>query len=122
VEAVDPQKTPPQRSSAKKWAELLARVFGIDMRTCPDCGGPWKIIAAILEPAAIKTILTHLRLPDKPPDLAPARIPEQIQLDFPRQICFIFPIHSNRSYRFPLYTAFQKPLQLGRALVGNERS
>jgi hypothetical protein len=49
------------------------------MSACPDCGGPLKIIAAILEPHAIKNILTHLKLPDKPPGLAPAQIPEQFQ-------------------------------------------
>jgi hypothetical protein len=62
----------------KRWAELLARVFDIDMKNCPDCGGSWKIIAAILEPHAITSILTCLDLPDKPPGIAPARIPTQI--------------------------------------------
>ena len=38
-----------------------------------------KIIAAILEPFAIQNILTYLGLPDKPPELAPAQIPEQSQ-------------------------------------------
>ena len=50
------------------------------MSTCPDCGGPFKIIAAILDPHAITSILTHLKLPDKPPGLVPARIPEQFPL------------------------------------------
>jgi hypothetical protein len=71
--------TPAEPTRPKRWAELLARVFGIDMQKCPDCGGPWKIISAILEPNAIKTILTYLRLPDKPPDPAPARIPSQMR-------------------------------------------
>ena len=44
------------------------------MRDCPDCNGRWNIIAPILEPAAIKTILTYLGLPDKPPGLAPSQI------------------------------------------------
>lgn len=77
--SASPRLTASQLSRPKRWAELLARVFDIDMQTCHHCGGPWKIIAAILEPHAIKSILTHLRLPDKPPDLAPSRIPEQIQ-------------------------------------------
>ena len=76
--AADPPKTESQRPArARRWAELLARVFGLDMQKCVDCGGPLKIVSAILESNAIKSILTHLRLPDKPPDLAPARIPEQ---------------------------------------------
>jgi len=36
--------------------------------------------SAILEPTAVRTILTYLGLPDKPPELAPARIPEQSPL------------------------------------------
>ena len=64
---------PPQRRKrAKHWAELLARVFGIEMSACPDCGGPVKIIAAILKPTAIRNILTYLGLPDKAPELVPA--------------------------------------------------
>jgi hypothetical protein len=58
---------------------VLARVFGLDLQRCPDCGGPFKIIAAIIEPTAVRTLLTYLGLPDKPPGLAPARIPEQFQ-------------------------------------------
>ena len=75
---------PPKTTSSKSgrvqlWAELLARVFGIDMQNCMDCGGALKIVSAILEPHVIRSILTHLRLPDKPPDVAPARVPEQTQ-------------------------------------------
>src|SRR5690348_5036424 len=40
-------------------------------------GRPRKIISAILEPTAVRTILTYLKLPEKPPELAPAHIPEQ---------------------------------------------
>ena len=42
------------------------------MQACPDCGGPVKIIAAILKPTAIRNILTYLGLPDKAPELVPA--------------------------------------------------
>jgi hypothetical protein len=31
------------------WSRLLKRVFDIDMRHCPNCGGGLKIIAANLE-------------------------------------------------------------------------
>ena len=80
ADTVDPQKKAPQRASgAKRWAELLARVFGLDMHKCVNCGGPLKIVSAILEPRAIQDILTHLSLPHKPPGLAPPRIPEQFQ-------------------------------------------
>lgn len=60
------------------WAELLARVFAIDITTCPQCSGELKVIAAIVEISAIKKILGHLGLPDKPPDISPARLPSQM--------------------------------------------
>jgi hypothetical protein len=45
------------------WARLLKRVFDLDLEHCPQCGGEFKIIAAIEEPAVIVRILTHLGLP-----------------------------------------------------------
>jgi len=67
-----------KRSKRKTWAELLARVFDIDVKKCSHCAGELKIIAAIIEVAAIRKILGHLGLPDKPPDIAPARLPTQL--------------------------------------------
>jgi len=43
-------------------ARLLKRVFDFDIVRC-TCGGQFKIIAAIEEPAVIARILTHLGLP-----------------------------------------------------------
>ena len=51
------------------WARLLKRVFGIDLEHCPQCGGEFKIIAAIEWPAVIVRILTHLGLPARSPAL-----------------------------------------------------
>jgi hypothetical protein len=55
------------------WARLLKRVFDIDLEHCPQCGGEFKIIAAIEEPALIVRILTHLGLPARAPPRSPAR-------------------------------------------------
>ena len=55
------------------WARLLKRVFDIDLEHCPQCGGEFKIIAAIEEPAVIVRILTHLGLPARAPPRSPAR-------------------------------------------------
>jgi len=49
-------------------------VFDIDIEQCPHCGGALKIIAAILEKAAITKILDHLGLPARAPPRAPAQI------------------------------------------------
>ncbi|MDP1786887.1 hypothetical protein [Nitrosomonas sp.] len=52
---------PPSSASVRiSWARLLKRVFEIDIEHCPHCGGNMKIIAAILERAAITKILNHL--------------------------------------------------------------
>jgi hypothetical protein len=69
----------PKKSRRIGWAELLARVFQIDMKHCPACSSEnFKPVAAILETSVIRKILTHLKLPDKPPDIAPARLPRQM--------------------------------------------
>ena len=56
-----------------RWAQLLKRVFDIDIEHCPHCGGQLKLIAAIEEPAVIARILTHLGLAAQPPPRAPAK-------------------------------------------------
>jgi Putative transposase len=76
--ATDETPEKPKRSKRKSWAELLARVFNIDVKKCGHCGGELKIIAAIIEVSAIRKILGHLGLPDKPPDISPARLPPQM--------------------------------------------
>jgi hypothetical protein len=35
-------------------------VFGIDIETCPACGGAVRIISCIEDPDIIEKILTHL--------------------------------------------------------------
>ena len=55
------------------WARLLKRVFEFDLKHCPQCGGEFRIIAAIEEPAVIVRILTHLGLPARAPPRSPAR-------------------------------------------------
>jgi len=67
-------RTPRRRLT---WAELLKRVFAIDVLTCPDCGGRRKLIALIQDGPLVRKILAHLGLPTEPPGLAPARAPPQ---------------------------------------------
>ena len=65
------------------WAELMKRVFLVDVLTCPHCGGPRRLLAFILKPSAIERILSHLGLPTEPPKVYPARAsPEQEELGF----------------------------------------
>ena len=77
-DSTDPQPEPPKKTHRIGWAELLARVFAIDMKQCPGCGSEnFKPVAAILEISSVRKILGHLGLPDKPPDIAPARFSPQ---------------------------------------------
>ena len=56
------------------WAQLLKRVFAIDMERCPMCQqGTLRIIAAITEVRVIQKILRHLKLAVDPPPIAPAQ-------------------------------------------------
>jgi hypothetical protein len=54
------EQTPAHRHAAMTWAQRLKRVFGIDIETCPACGGAVRIIACIEDPVVIKKILAHL--------------------------------------------------------------
>jgi hypothetical protein len=56
----------------RSWAKLLKRVFDLDLKHCPNCGGELKIIAAILETPVIEKMLTHLGLQPRAPPRAPA--------------------------------------------------
>lgn len=80
--SIDREKSSKQRMS---WPRLLKRVFNIDIKTCPQCQGEVKIIAAIEEPAIIIKILKHLGLSTKVPKFHPARGPphttESIEFD-----------------------------------------
>ena len=75
----DPQeRTPAKRRASMSWAQRLKRVFGIDIETCPACGGAVRIIACIKDPVVIEKILAHLdakasepKAPQRPPCRAP---------------------------------------------------
>ena len=75
----DGEALPPAPRARMSWAQLLKRVFAIDITTCPQCGGPLSILAAIKEPSVILKILTHLGLPTRAPPRAPARFDAFVQ-------------------------------------------
>ena len=57
------------------WAELLRRVYAVDVLTCPNCHGPRRLLAAIQNPLSIEKVLRAMKLPFHAPELAPARAP-----------------------------------------------
>ena len=71
----DPEEpTPAERRAAMTWAQRLKRVFGIDIETCPACGGAMRIIACIEDPEVIEKILAPLDAKASEPE-APLRPP-----------------------------------------------
>ena len=51
-------------------ADLLRRVFAIDVLERPRCGGRMRLVAAIHAPDATQTILECLDLPSRAPPMA----------------------------------------------------
>jgi len=54
-------------------AQLMARIFAVDVLECPRCGSRMRILAAIEDPSVAGKILDCLGLPSRPPPVAPAR-------------------------------------------------
>jgi len=66
----------PDRGPRRRWAQLLARVYEIDPLRCPSCHRQMRI----LDPEVVRPILRHLRIPEQPPPVRPARGPPQTEL------------------------------------------
>ncbi len=77
--AKDPDR--PYRAARRPrtlWADLLARVFRVDVLRC-SCGGRRHLLTFLTDPAVIERILSHLDLPTQPPAVAHARPPPEIE-------------------------------------------
>jgi Putative transposase len=62
------------------WAQLMARVFALDVFECPRCGSQMRMLVAIEDPVVARKILDRLGLPSRPPPVAPARRNPQSKL------------------------------------------
>lgn len=51
---------PALRARRRRWAELLRRVFRVEVEVCPRCGGAARILAFVTEPGGVRRILDHL--------------------------------------------------------------
>ncbi len=71
--AEEPQpKSAEERRHNYSWAQLMKRVFAIDVLQCDRCGGVMRLIAAIHSPEATRKILDCLGLPSRAPPMAAA--------------------------------------------------
>ena len=77
VPAVKAPKEGRRSSAPEKWADMLKRVFAIDILQCGKCGGKMQVIATIEDPAVVRKILNHLGLPSEAPRRASPRAPPQ---------------------------------------------
>ena len=59
-------------------ADLLRKVFAVEVLECPRCAGRLEIIAFIAEASVARRILDHLGLASQPPPLARARGPDDM--------------------------------------------
>jgi len=64
------------------WAALLKRTFGLDLETCPHCGGRMRIVAAITDRLSIKRYLDGVGLSSEIPEIRPARPPPQLDFEY----------------------------------------
>jgi hypothetical protein len=63
------------RSGWRPWAELMKRVFHVELEKCLRCGSPMKLRAVITEPVNVARYLRHLDEATELPPRAPARDP-----------------------------------------------
>jgi hypothetical protein len=49
-----------QERRAMTWAQCLEGMLGIDVKTCPFCGGAALMVAAVDRPTAIRRFLAHV--------------------------------------------------------------
>ena len=61
------------------WAQLLKRVFLIDILECHKCGGRRELISVIQDSNTVSKILDHVGIPSEPPRFEPARAPPEEQ-------------------------------------------
>ena len=58
--AAQQERWPALRARRRRGAELLRRVFQVEVEVCPRCGGEARIVGFITEPAVVRRILVHL--------------------------------------------------------------
>lgn len=80
-------KKPKRPLSCYLWADLLARLFGVNL-ACPKCGKPMRVIAFIQSNESLHKILSHVGLPTEPPVISPARGPPEWDEFIDQTSCF----------------------------------
>ena len=69
----DPEEDARRRRRRMRWADLLQRVFAVDVKKCKHCGGGMHLVQTLLPGEALSSILKALKLSTSPPKWAPAK-------------------------------------------------
>jgi hypothetical protein len=64
-------RVPARSPRTPGWADLLARVFQIDILACPRCNKPMQLRCIVIHPPATTRILRGLGAPRAPPRPGP---------------------------------------------------
>ncbi len=80
--AGSPDGATPGLRTSSRWAALIARIYDVLPLVRPSCGASMSIIAFVTDPVPVRSILSHLHLPTRPPPLSPARAPPQGLFEF----------------------------------------
>ena len=72
------QEDPVQSQVRLSWAQLLKRVFAVDVFSCPRCGSRMSRIAWIVGHDVVRKILRAVGLPTEPPLWHPPRSVEDL--------------------------------------------
>ena len=67
-------------------AMLLARIYDVFPRVCPQCGGSMRVLSFVTEVQSVEKILTHINAPINEPFMAPALGPPQAGFDFDQRV------------------------------------
>lgn len=68
----DPEVTPESvRARRRRWAELLRKIWDVDVEACPRCGEKMAILAFTLDPADIRATLDRIRAHGDDPRAGP---------------------------------------------------
>ena len=59
---------------------MIRKVYEVDPMLCPKCGGQMKVIAFIMDYAAVDRIIDHLKLTFVAEKRPPSRVFEQVAL------------------------------------------
>jgi hypothetical protein len=77
----------PKKKRSMKWAELLKRVFDIDVTKCQKCGGRIKLIDLVMPSPLLTQLLRRLKLDPDPPALLPAKTSQLFEAFFEDPFC-----------------------------------